>query len=97
MAVIRVHDRGPGIPIGGRDVLFTRFGRVPGSRTRAGRVGTGLGLYLGRQLAEAMGGDLDLERSGADGSVFRLRLPLVQDRAARQIVIALSPVDYLPR
>jgi len=30
-----VRDRGPGIPAAGRELLFTRFGRVPGSRTRA--------------------------------------------------------------
>jgi PAS domain S-box-containing protein len=78
LAMIRVYDHGPGIPAVGRDVLFTRFGRVPGSRTRAGRVGTGLGLFLARQLAEAMGGDLDLEHTGPAGSIFRLRLPAAQ-------------------
>lgn len=74
---IRVRDRGPGIPPAGRERLFTRFGRLPGSRIRAGHVGTGLGLYIGRALAEAMGGDLDLEHTGREGSTFRLRLPLV--------------------
>ncbi len=73
--LISVRDHGPGIPDEGRGVLFTRFGRVPGSRTRAGRVGTGLGLYLGRAYAEAMGGTLDLESTGDAGSTFCLRLP----------------------
>jgi signal transduction histidine kinase len=73
--VVCVHDRGPGIPEHGREHLFARFGRVPGGRIRAGRVGTGLGLYLGRQIAEAMGGTLDLESTGPGGSTFRLRLP----------------------
>ena len=75
-AAIRVRDRGPGIPDAHRGVLFTRFGRVPGSRVRSGHVGTGLGLYLSRQLASAMGGELDLESTGPEGSVFRLRVPL---------------------
>ncbi len=75
-AVIRVRDQGPGLPPKGRERLFSRFGRIAGSPTRHGRGGTGLGLYLGRQLAAAMGGDLDLETTGATGSVFRLRLPL---------------------
>ena len=76
LATLRVCDRGPGIPVESWSQLFTRFGRVAGSRIRAGRVGTGLGLFLGRQLAHAMGGDLDLETSGPHGSTFRLRLPL---------------------
>ena len=72
---VRVRDQGSGIPTSGRDQLFTRFGRVPGSRTRAGRVGTGLGLHLGRQLVSAMRGKLELEDTGPAGSVFCLRLP----------------------
>lgn len=76
MAALRVRDHGPGIPDAARGMLFTRFGRVPESRMRAGRTGTGLGLYLGRKLAQAMGGDLDLDQSGPGGSTFRLCLPL---------------------
>ena len=75
MAVLRVRDLGPGVPEDERSSLFSRFGRLPGSRMRSGRVGTGLGLYLGRQLAAAMGGSLDLEATGPGGSTFRLRLP----------------------
>jgi PAS domain S-box-containing protein len=75
IVVVRVADQGSGVPAEGRDQLFTRFGRVPGSRIRAGRVGTGLGLYISRKLAEAMGGNLDLEETGPRGTTFRLRLP----------------------
>ena len=76
---IRVRDHGPGIPGESLGYLFTRFGRVPGSRMQSGHVGTGLGLYLGRQLAEAMGGALDLEYTGTTGSVFCLQLPAQVD------------------
>jgi signal transduction histidine kinase len=72
--VVRVRDRGLGIPEEGREQLFTRFGRL-GSATRAGRSGTGLGLYLSRMLARAMDGELELESTGPDGSTFRLSLP----------------------
>jgi signal transduction histidine kinase len=75
-AMVRVRDRGPGVPDQGRAHLFTRFGRVPGSRARSGHVGTGLGLYLGQRFARSMGGDLDLETTGPEGSIFRLRLPM---------------------
>ena len=76
LAVVRVHDQGPGIPEQGRELLFTCFGRNAG-RIRAGRVGTGLGLFLGRRLAQALGGDLDLEATGPAGSTFRLSIPRV--------------------
>jgi signal transduction histidine kinase len=77
-AIVRVRDHGTGVPAEGRERLFTRFGRVPGSRIRAGHVGTGLGLYLGRNFAQAMHGDLSLEDTGPSGSVFSLQLPLVR-------------------
>jgi signal transduction histidine kinase len=76
MVALRVIDRGSGVPEEGRDQLFSRFGRLTGSRIRAGRVGTGLGLYLSRRLAIAMGGDIDLEATGSSGSTFRVRLPI---------------------
>jgi histidine kinase len=80
-AMLQVRDAGCGIPDEGRAQLFTRFGRLPGSRVRAGHVGTGLGLFIGRQLARAMGGDLDLACTGPAGSTFRLRLPGVTAEA----------------
>ena len=86
MAVLRVRDRGRSMPESGCEVLFTRFGRVSGSRMRAGHVGTGLGLFLGRQLAEVMGGDLDLETTGLEGSTFRLRLPAAEPLEARSSI-----------
>ncbi len=75
LVAVRIRDHGPGVPEDGRERLFTRFGRVAGSRMRAGRVGTGLGLYISRELAVAMGGNIDLEKTGSDGSTFRLQLP----------------------
>ena len=81
-ACVQVRDMGTGIPEHGGATLFTRFGRLPGSRARAGRVGTGLGLYLSRQFATMMGGTLDLEATGASGSTFALRLPLAEATTA---------------
>jgi signal transduction histidine kinase len=78
-ATVHVRDHGPGIPAEARQRLFTRFGRLPGSVMRAGRSGTGLGLFLARQLTGAMGGSLDLADSGPHGSTFRLQLPLAPD------------------
>jgi signal transduction histidine kinase len=81
-AVVYIRDQGLGIPDEGRQRLFTRFGRISGSRIRAGRVGTGLGLFLGRELARVMGGDLALEATGPQGSTFSLRLPLALAKPA---------------
>jgi signal transduction histidine kinase len=84
LAVVRVRDHGSGIAEEGRDRLFTPFGRVLGSRIRSGRVGTGLGLYVSRGLAQVAQGDLDLESTSPAGTVFRLTLPRAdaQGRAA---------------
>jgi signal transduction histidine kinase len=73
---VRVRDHGSGIPDRGSHLLFTRFGRIAGIPIRAGRLATGLGLYVSRSLAQAMGGEIDLESTGPSGSVFRLRLPI---------------------
>jgi PAS domain S-box-containing protein len=80
-AIVRVRDFGAGVSEQGRERLFTRFGRLPGSRIRAGRVGTGLGLYLARGFARAMHGDVELEATGPGGSTFRLSLPLAAGAA----------------
>ncbi len=81
--LVRVRDYGPGIAERDRSHLFTRFGRIPGSRVRSGHVGTGLGLYLGKAYADAMGGTLDLESSGPDGSTFRLQLLIAGSDSAQ--------------
>jgi signal transduction histidine kinase len=73
-AVLRVSDHGSGIPSQSLHRLFRPFGRLDGIRPRAGKGSTGLGLYIGRELASGMGGDLTLERTGPAGSVFALRL-----------------------
>lgn len=90
MGVLRVIDNGQGVPPQGQQLMFTRFGRVPGSKLREGRIGTGLGLYLGRGLARAMGGDLDLESTGPNGSTFRLRLPLAVEPVEQSAELTLQ-------
>ncbi len=73
--VVRVADRGPGIPLREREKIFDAFAQVSDRSPRSGS--TGLGLSIGRGLAEAQGGSLRLERTGAEGSEFVLRLPAV--------------------
>ena len=75
-ADILVEDAGRGIPAEHHQGIFEQFYRVDDPRFGYPS-GTGLGLYIGRKLAEANGGELDLERSRVGhGSIFRLRLQL---------------------
>jgi PAS domain S-box-containing protein len=70
---VSVEDAGKGVPAGLREAIFRRFVRAD-DRTSA--PGTGLGLYLSRQLAKLQGGSLTLDWSEEKrGSRFSLRLP----------------------
>ena len=71
---IEIADNGPGLPPRVREHLFEPF---QGS-ARVG--GTGLGLAIARDLMRGHGGDAALVRSGADGTVFVLRLPVEEKR-----------------
>lgn len=77
MVEITVRDYGLGIPPDQLPLLFKRFVRLP--RDLASNVsGNGLGLYLSRTLAEAMGGTIWVESAGieGEGSAFHLLLPV---------------------
>jgi signal transduction histidine kinase len=67
---LEVENGGPPIPADAREHIFERFFRLDGSRAS----GSGLGLAIARQLAELMGGTLEVE-SGPERTVFRLVLP----------------------
>jgi signal transduction histidine kinase len=72
-ASLSVCDQGPGVPHQERELIFERFMRGTGT---AGKGGFGLGLAIGRELAERMGGELVLEEQDAPGARFTLRLPV---------------------
>ncbi len=75
LARVSVEDHGVGIPLTEQVRLFSRFMRV--ERANYDHVpGTGMGLYLSRELARRQGGDLVLQWSGPGGSSFALLMPL---------------------
>jgi signal transduction histidine kinase len=72
--VVTIADEGPGIDADVQERIFDRFYQVDQSSTRAVG-GAGLGLYICRRTAEAIGGRVWLERSDEHGSIFSLWLP----------------------
>ena len=73
-AVVRVCDRGPGVPEAMRERIFEPFFRLPGHAEQGG--GVGLGLSLVKQIAERYGGSVRCEAREGGGSCFALSLPL---------------------
>jgi len=79
MVRVNVIDRGPGIPQDKHKVIFEKFVRL--ERDRLGITGgTGLGLFITRQLVEAMKGSITVESSGieGEGAIFSFTLPVAQ-------------------
>jgi two-component system, OmpR family, sensor histidine kinase KdpD len=76
--LIRVTDRGPGIPEEERELIFEPFHRIVG---RPNEPGAGLGLAIARGFTEANGGRLWLETREGQGASFVLALPLVELQA----------------
>jgi PAS domain S-box-containing protein len=73
--VVSVQDAGDGIPLAEQDRVFQRFYRAD-SVMRQKPGGFGLGLYIARRIAEAMGGQLVLTSSPGQGCTFSVSLPL---------------------
>lgn len=79
---ISVRDNGPGIPQEQRDNLFNLFESTKGNR------GTGLGLAVSRKIMDEHGGRIDVQ-SDADGTLFRLLLPVLDtgEAASEQTMV----------
>jgi two-component system phosphate regulon sensor histidine kinase PhoR len=71
---IAVADSGPGIPYPEQQSIFEKFYRSDPQLTRAPG-GTGLGLYISRELAKRMGGRLDVRSQPGAGATFVFELP----------------------
>ncbi len=71
---IFVADTGPGISLADRERVFEKFYRADPQLSKAPS-GTGLGLYISRELTERMGGRLDLSSGKGGGATFVVELP----------------------
>lgn len=78
-AEVAVTDEGVGVAPDDLDRLFTRFGRITTPETTQ-IAGTGLGLYLARDLARRHGGEVGVVSQPGVGSTFTLTLPLEPER-----------------
>ena len=74
LAVIKVHDRGPGVPPDQRERIFEPFYRLPGASEREG--GVGLGLALVKSICERHGGAVRCEARPGGGASFVVTLPV---------------------
>jgi signal transduction histidine kinase len=75
-AVLRVNDRGPGVPPAQRERIFEPFYRLPGASERHG--GVGLGLALVRSIVQRHHGSVYCEDAPGGGASFVMRLPCHQ-------------------
>lgn len=78
---IRIRDMGPGIAAAESELIFERYRR--GETRGASPAGTGLGLYVARQIVEAHGGDLWLAANTPAGCEFALTIPQTEQQKAR--------------
>ena len=71
LAAIIVADQGKGVAVEDQERIFDKFERVDSNEPG----GTGLGLYIARRLARAMGGDLSIDSAPGQGARFTFTLP----------------------
>lgn len=71
---IQVRDYGKGIPVEQQDLLFKKFNRLENEETRSTK-GTGLGLFIAKECARTLGGNLKLIKVDGPGACFQIQMP----------------------
>jgi len=76
---IEVETSGEGLPVAEREKIFDAFKSAESARRQGG---LGLGLQLARSIVEIHAGSIEVDNTGSGGMVFRVWLPLANDRAS---------------
>jgi signal transduction histidine kinase len=79
--VITFADQGPGIPAEHIQFLFERFYRVPGQFSKKG---TGLGLFICKQIIQAHHGRISVKSAPGKGTSFRIDLPVRPEKEVKE-------------
>ncbi|MBN1136197.1 MAG: PAS domain S-box protein [Anaerolineae bacterium] len=88
---VAVADRGPGIPVEERNVLFRRFAH-PSTGYDPAKAGAGLGLSVVKAVVEAHGGEVGIEDRPGGGVVFWFTLPAADlSPVGEKVTMAWSP------
>jgi signal transduction histidine kinase len=72
-----VVDQGIGIAPEDQAMLFTKFGRLRRESTRH-VAGSGLGLWLSREIARMHDGDIKVDSTEGEGSTFTFEVPIIE-------------------
>ena len=81
MVEFRVRNEGEGIPADKLGLLFRKFSRLETSRGIRRQKGTGLGLFITRNIVEAHGGTIEAESVPDQWTAFRFTLPAAPELA----------------
>jgi len=76
-ALLQVKDNGLGISENQKEAIFQKFYRIQSEKTRTTK-GTGLGLFIVRNLVEIQKGQIEHFRNTPSGSIFEIKFPLIK-------------------
>ncbi len=85
-----VADEGIGIPLGEQPHVFEKFYRLDPNQTR-GVGGTGLGLYICRELVRRMSGRIWVNSEEGKGSTFYVELPVAEQQVTAEVLAHMKP------